>query len=413
MSDHDDLTRALGRELHEHADPIGGSLGLAEVQVRARSIRRHRAITAVVAVVAAVAVIAPTAAVAGHRLGGDDHPLPPATQSVEPSPTDATTDASGPKPGVLDVSSLPTGPDARIPYEYNGDIHFPDGSQLNVGNDHGTLDAFASLADQTLVQSWSDSQGVSRVYVRTAGGSTYGPYPSNGGLVVNDADTLAAWVRPDGQVLVWNGAAQPLALGDPVTATPELRVSTLIGNGCGPGTAGCTVYVNARGNPDTVWEVSDNGTTRLRDGGYLTLADMSEAGLSVGLTKITDSSTCSTLLGGGEFQGFSTCRNQLASFSPDGNLLLALPSYFDGLGPGSIGMYDLHGTRLFERSSTQQTQAFFSDAAWEDDTHVLAPVFQGNRWSIVRFGSDGSMEYVVPPVAGSMDHDPFVLATTP
>ena len=50
-------------------------------------------------------------------------------------------------------------------------------------------------------------------------------------------------------------------------------------------------------------------------------------------------------------------------------------------------------------------------AAWEDDTHVLVPIFSRNEWSIVRIATDGSMEYAVPPVTGDMDDNPYVLAT--
>jgi hypothetical protein len=170
------------------------------------------------------------------------------------------------------------------------------------------------------------------------------------------------------------------------------------------------VVVNVHDGDGQPWEVRDSGTRPLRDGGYLSIADISEAGLSIGLTRVTDSSTCSELLGGGEFVGFDTCKNQLSSFSPDGRLILALPSYFDGLGPGAIGMYDLGGKRLFERSSTMDAQAWFTDAVWEDDTHVLAPVFQDGKWAVVRIASDGRMEYAVPPVPSAAElTSPFVL----
>ncbi len=57
--------------------------------------------------------------------------------------------------------------------------------------------------------------------------------------------------------------------------------------------------------------------------------------------------------------------------------MLADPAYFDGLGNGVIAMYDVtSGDLLFERHSTEQAQAFYPEGYWEDDTHVLAPVFQ-------------------------------------
>jgi hypothetical protein len=185
-----------------------------------------------------------------------------------------------------------------------------------------------------------------------------------------------------------------------------------------PGQAGpdcaatsCTVIVNVHDGSSQPWEVSESGSQPLRDGGYLDVRDISQAGLSIGLTKATDFSTCSKLLGGGEFQGFSTCKNQLATFSPDGRLIQAWPGYFDGIGPGGIAMYDLEGTRLFERSATEKAQSYYLGEMWEDDTHVLAPTYQDGKWAIVRIASDGSMEYAVEPVKGAFDGRPYILPT--
>jgi hypothetical protein len=159
------------------------------------------------------------------------------------------------------------------------------------------------------------------------------------------------------------------------------------------------------------WEVSDSGSHPLLDGGFLDVRDVSEAGLSIGLTKATDFSTCSKLLGGGELQGFSTCKNQLAAFSPDGQLILAWPGYFDGIGPGGLAMYDLEGKRLFERSATAEAQSYYLGEVWEDETHVLAPTYQDGKWALVRVASDGSMEYAIAPTKGPYDASPFVLPT--
>ena len=98
------------------------------------------------------------------------------------------------------------------------------------------------------------------------------------------------------------------------------------------------------------------------------------------------------------------------SFSPDGRLILADPAYHDGIGNGVIAMYDLSGDLLFSLRSTARAQSFYPEAQWEDATHVLAPVYQDGKWALVRFASDGSMEYAVPPVAGSDVDTPYVLA---
>ena len=38
--------------------------------------------------------------------------------------------------------------------------------------------------------------------------------------------------------------------------------------------------------------------------------------------------------------------------------------------------------------------AFVGDVAWEDDSHVLATLFEDGSWHLVRLGLDGSVETV-------------------
>jgi hypothetical protein len=199
----------------------------------------------------------------------------------------------------------------------------------------------------------------------------------------------------------------------------DLRLGPITGDApATPGRAGpdcaatsCTVIVNVHGDRSGPWEVSESGSRPLADGGYLDITDVSTAGLTIGLTEATDSSTCSKLLGGGELTGFTTCKNQLATFSPDGRLIQAWPSYFDGIGPGAIAMYDLEGHRLFERSATEKAQSYFLGESWEDGTHLLVPTYQDGKWALVRIASDGSMAYAVAPVKGPYDTNPFILPT--
>jgi hypothetical protein len=414
----DDLTNDLTRELHGRVDAMhGSSLGLGDVQIKARSIRRRRAATAVVGVVAAVAIIAPTAAVAGREMRGD-HSLPPATQSVDPSPAPTATPTGateGPASGVLDVSSLPTGAAPAVAYVEKGVVHLPDGTTRDEATRY-PVTGLLTLQGTRIFQ--TRDQGKPWIEIVGYDGTRLGLWRSAWGLAVNPAHTVAAWVSPDGQVMVWNvGAMQPLPLGDPITAGTDLRISTVVGDACGPSTSGCTVYVNiadARGASSwRPWEVTESGSQQLMDGSFLSVADESESGLTIGFTSLTDSGSCSKLAGGGEFQGWSTCKHTLDAFSPDGKLVLAGPAYRDGIGDGVIAMYDASsGNLAFQRTNSQQSQSFYSQAVWEDDTHVLAPVFQANRWAIVRIGSDGSMEYAVPPVKGAMDQNPFVIATS-
>jgi hypothetical protein len=411
MSD-DELTTDLTRELHGRVDAMhGSSLGLGDVQRKARSIRRRRTATAVVGAAAAVALIVPTAALAGHHGGRNNEPAP-LTQTPEPTQT-TTVDGHQPAPGVLDVSDLPTGAPPAVAYVKDGIVILPDGSVIQADTHH-PVTGLVMLQGTRIFQ--TNDKGEPWIEIVGYDGTQLGQWRSAWGLAVNPAQTVAAWVDPNGQVMTWTvGAVQPEPLGDPIRAGSDLRITTVVGDGCGPGTTGCSVYVNVADAQSASswqpWEVTESGSQQVLDGSFLSIADQSAAGLTIGYSKLTDSGSCSKLLGGGEFQGFSTCQHTLASFSPDGRLILADPAYHDGIGNGVIAMYDLKGNRLFDRHSTAAAQAFYPGAEWEDATHVLAPIFQDGKWAVVRIASDGSMEYAVPPAAGQDVDNPYILST--
>jgi hypothetical protein len=342
--------------------------------------------------------------------------MPPATQTVTPSPT--PSDGHQPPPGVLDVSDLPTGAAPRMDYVYQGTLHFTDGSTGTVDTRYPPSQ-FVELADGSRVWQTTD-QGMPYIEIQDTDGTFHDPVPSSWGLSVNRPHSIVAWLTPSGQVTIWEGwSSEPRPLGDPVPGS-EWHLGPVTGAGqAAPGHAGpscrastCTVIVTVPGSTWQPWEVSDSGTQRLLDGSYRTITDVSEAGLTLGYYRMTDVNNCSRLLGGGEFQGFSTCRHTLESFSPDGQLILGLPSFPDGAGSNRIAMYDLDGTRLFDRGSTEKVQPTFNAQVWEDDSHVLIPVYQEGRWSLVRIASDGSLEYAVPPRPGvDVTENPYVVPT--
>jgi hypothetical protein len=404
MSQHDDLTSTLTRELTERAETMDGSLlHLADVRGKARSIRRRRTATAVAGVAAAVAVIVPTVSLATHT-SGKPEPAPATSPTQTP-----TEDGHQPAPGVLDVSDLSTGEAPAVDFVEGDVLHRADGSSVEIGTQYA-VSSFAVLKDGSYVWQTADDQGDAYVEVQDAAGDYRAPVPSTHGLSVSRSHDAAAWVRPNGQVMVMvGGGAAPRTLGEPVPAENGARISSFGQDDCVPDY--CSVYVNVSGgnDPGQPWEVADYATRPFTDGDMRTVADLA-GGVFIGYTKITEFGSCSILWGGGEFEGFDTCKHTLASFSPDAELILADPAYHDGIGNGEIGMYDLDGNVLFNRHSTAKTQSFYPSAEWEDATHVLAPVYQGGQWSVVRFASDGSMEYAVAPMPGEDVENPYVLA---
>jgi hypothetical protein len=414
MSNRDDLTSTLSQELADRAHEMDGThLHLADVQGRARSIRRRRTATAVAGVAAAVALIVPTVALASHTNGKADPP--PATQSTDtPSPSETAKDEGRQPPaGVLDMSDLPTGTAPGIEYVTDGTVlHHADGSAVDL---HTTnpVSSFATLTDGTHVWQTADDQGADvAIEIEDADGTLHDPVPSVFGLKVNKERNTAAWVTPDGQVMVYAaGATEPRLLGDPIPGNHDIRIAAVLSQDC---TEFCTVYVNGPHEGAQFWqpyEVTDDGTQVYRDGGLWMVDDVA-GGLTVGKDEITDFSSCSDLFGGGEFQGFHTCKAQFDSFSPDGATVLGYLPMFDGTGSTAVSMWTVTGDKLFERRADVKHQAAIPDAEWEDADHVLAMVFQENTWSLVRIATDGSMEYAVPPVKGDNVSNPFVLETT-
>ena len=192
MSNNDDLTRTLSRELEDRSRAMDGSmLHLADVKGRARSIRRRRTATAVVGVAAAVAVIVPSVSLMSHSNG---KPEPgPATHS--PSQTQTAKDGHQPPAGVLDVSDLPTGEAPAIEYVTGGHVlHETDGSTVGIGTKY-PVSAFAVLKDGSHVWQTMDGQGNAYVEVQDGAGSVQEPVPSVHGLSVSRSHDAAAWVK--------------------------------------------------------------------------------------------------------------------------------------------------------------------------------------------------------------------------
>ena len=407
MSKNDDLTRTLTRELGDRTRAMDGSmLHLADVKGRARSIRRRRTAAAVVGVAAAVAVIVPSVSLMSHSNG---KPEPgPATQT--PSQTQTATDGQQPPAGVLDVSDLPTGKAPAFDYVKDGELQFHDGGSGAVNTEYRPSQVVAMDDGARVWQTISD-QGDAYIELQDADGTFHKPVPAYVGLEVNREHNTAGWVTPDGQVMVWSGrATEPRPLGDRVPGAHDIRIAAILSQDC---TEFCTVYVNGPADGAKIWqpyEVTDDGTSPYTDGGLVMVDDVA-GGMTVGKTEVTDFGSCSDLFGGGEFQGFSTCKAQFDSFSPDSATVLGYPPYVDGLGSSAISVWNVTGDKLFERKADAKHQAAVTDAVWEDDSHVIAAVYQENTWSLVRIGTDGSMEYAVPPVKASDFDNPFVLPT--
>ena len=87
--------------------------------------------------------------------------------------------------------------------------------------------------------------------------------------------------------------------------------------------------------------------------------------------------------------------------------LVGTPAYGDGFGPTRLDVLDLRTgdrTRSWTADRRGRSATYF-DQVWEDADHLLVVTFQAGEWAIVRLGTDGSMEYAVPPRADGGDQE--------
>ncbi len=115
-------------------------------------------------------------------------------------------------------------------------------------------------------------------------------------------------------------------------------------------------------------------------------------------------------------QTFNTCKHSLGKFSPDAKYVIGTDAYGDGAGARSLAVLDAHSGKVlvqFERNG--DSQLYLGEMVWEDDDHVLAPVTDGLKSQIVRFGLDGTMETASDPVTvdGYDLPSPLRLSTQP
>lgn len=408
MNEYDDLTSRLTRTLAEHSDAMAGSsLGLGDVQGRARSIRRRRTATAIAGAAAAVALLVPTVALASHTNGTRNEPGP-ATQTPTSTQTATPADTKAP----LRITGLPVGKPPASGYLADGRIHLADGGTGTINSVADPIDGFALLSDGTAIYHTRDTQGHLSVEVTDSGGSNHGPYAAGDGLALDPTRTSAAWVSPDGQVHAWVATrTAPVTVGSPVPgAGPQLD------SVAGDCAASCQALVRTTDQSTgevADWEVPLTGAPVevAPKGPFVTVNDVSTTGDRLGYTDIGEGTSCSAVAGPSGSVSWRTCHHTLLAFSPDGDHISADVAFHSGDGSGVIAAYDgVSGDLLFEHQATATSQASAQGTVWEDDTHLLAVVRQGLDWSVVRFGVDGSMELAVAPVKGADDlRSPIVL----
>jgi hypothetical protein len=92
---------------------------------------------------------------------------------------------------------------------------------------------------------------------------------------------------------------------------------------------------------------------------------------------------------------WQTCDHRLLDTSPDGRHLLGMvgPSRYGRV--RAVSLFTRAGDLVAEWARPPGTR--IEEVRWEDAGHVLAVVHSGAEWSLVRVGTDGSVEYALAP----------------
>jgi len=415
MNEHeDDLSRALHRKVnHLHDSP----LGMNDVQARAGTIQRRRRAAIGAGVAAALVVVVPTAIVAAGGLDRSAEPLPPASTApsvTEPTPVEPTESSPtrGPAGTVpFDVGGLPTGAPPAIEWSNGRDVHRADGS---VAADvlPGEMTSFAPMGSGWMVSTNENGNGLVR-------------WVSDSGDLAERVDRLDGTLvtSPQGEVVAWtftNEVHIAQRNGDEILAMPSIDAPgahsavAVTSEDCTEGRttdAGCSVFVNTLGQQSQVWVSTAHGFADRYDEELQQLTAWSD-GAYAGITAFNeDLTTCSAVRDPSSYSTlWDTCDHRLVGFSPDAGHLLGVGSIGDGFADGQVAILDAaDGTVMVDLSSDEKHQTGALQLAWEDDEHALLVTYVDGDWAVVRLGLDGSMEYAVPPRAGSDVERPFYL----
>jgi hypothetical protein len=400
-----DLNARLARQADRFDRLGGGPLEIGQVLARAGEIRRGRRMRATMVMAAAVLALAvPAALLTLDR--GDDEPTP-----APPVPDDHSR---------ITLGNYQTGAAPKAGW-FEGDVwHGPGGREAEFSG--GAVTAVATSGDALLVAS-SDPQGQRAFRVPPAGDTAQEvkSWPMEGGFGVSDEGHVVAFVQPDGTPVVVQDDGRVYTM-TPIPQGTGFDLATVNGEECEEGRyadreTGCSVSVNSAGEKPASWFTNSHGIVDKSWWGFLKVADEVSGGLEVGITEVHDDlTTCSAAHWFDETEGknppprWTTCDHRPLAFSPDGDRLLATTSFADGLGDRQLAILDSDtGKPTLELDTTDD--AFIAQMVWEDDSHVLATVYEKGKWAVLRVGLDGSREYAIEPTAGEDTDRPFVLPT--
>lgn len=401
-----DLSRSLARHADQFARRGGSELEIDQVLARAGEIRRGRRMRATLVMAAVVAaIVVPVGIVSVGTNGtngtnGDEQPGPAAPVQVDESP--------------LTLDGLKQGDQPHIGY-VSGGVFENGGLGVDLSALADPIREVAALPGGLLVATQTEFGDLEARYVDQTGNVGPGSWPMEGGFAVSDDGNIGAFVQPDGTPVAVQADGRSFDLARIPRGT-GFNAAAVGGPDCALAAeyTGCQVWVTTSGEKPESWVSPASGEASPVAAPFRQLTDVVDGSFITGVTEVKDDLTTCYAVASFEPDTrplWSICGTQLRAFSPDGSRLLGQP---DGDGSGAVGLavHDAAkgGDALLDLDTTRD--AFLGRMVWEDDTHVLATVYEKGRWAILRIGLDGSREYAVTPVASNDDvSPPFVLPT--
>jgi hypothetical protein len=383
MSTHDEKD-LLTRELRERSADVGGHpIGMDAVRRSARRIQRRRQVVTGAVAAAVLAVAVPTALTVA-----DINSTAPGPVAPGPSPT-RTVEPRLRGPVAMTLEGLERGDDAHVDYLDRDQLVLADGGTVQLAKEYQEI---ARHGDGWVALSQKDGEFTRDLL--DARGTVTSSAPSTYGLAVNRDGSHVAYSE------VVNGRQRLLD----ASARDTRSVPAPTGGQVAPvGYAGPGVLVyRTEGETGQVFVLDEKSGTYEIDANpkLVSASAASEAeGFVAGMIESKPDGSCWAVVSyrTGN-QTFNTCKHSLGRFSPNGKYVIGTDAYADGAGARSLAVLDAHNGKVlvqFERKG--DSQLYLGEMVWEDNEHVLAPVVDGLKSQIVRFGVDGSMEAASEP----------------
>lgn len=395
-----ELTSTLAREAERFHATHHGDVSMERVLARAGEIRRGRRMRATMVMAAVVLAVA----------------VPVGITALDQDPTAKKPTLAGQvNDDPLTIKGLETGGQPATGWYAGGQLYGV-GDPLPVGK--GTQVSYlAKLDDAFLVGRYDEASQEMIASVIDHAKSSAKTWPLGSDFEVSADGRTGAFVQPDGTVIAVGSTGDSVTVGNVSDGSGSGYDVLEIAGDCADS---CTVTVASEGEQPVVWLVDSEGGVAEQNTGLVSAADYFE-GRYAGISRFNedDMSTCSAVTENGT-EVWSTCPDgaasgkRLGAFSPDGKFLLGTYSIGSGEGESEFAILDAsNGNVVLDLRVAgfgTEKQGVILQPTWEDDSHVLALIREGNEFAVVRIGLDGEREYALAPEAG-IDYDtaPFTL----